>query len=442
MTATQNKRGLDVDQLILDLHQKGFTNADIKQTAHVGGKRIKEVLQGTHVPKKAGRPKKYTEDIEIFIESQFLQDARVTDQTIAQRVEQEFGVQISRQRVCEIRNQYHIRYRPPITVQLLTDEQKGQRIQFCSEMKEQLTATPNMVIVFSDESRFAKGPDNSWVRYRSGQWNETATKKKEKFPLSAMFWGAVGIGYKSPLMICSGSVKASEYQTIMTQSGIFKDCDRSHGRFGWYFMQDGAPCHTSEDTVAWLQRQCLVLPGWPPNSPDLNPIEMIWAIIKARLYKRIDIKTRDELIAAVQAAWDAIAQETIDSLVRSFGRRVTLALEMMGGSISGILSSHMEHPKPQMIVEYDYERWSEAEDQTLLQLHARYGNAWTKIARAMPGRWSNEVKNRTKMLQMRNRNRLSLSRPIFPPIHALGIPLDEPDWRPIAIGDFIDFFAR
>jgi hypothetical protein len=82
MTATQNKRGLDVDQLILDLHQKGFTNADIKQTVHVGGKRIKEVLQGTHVPKKAGRPKKYTEDIEIFIESQFLQDARVTDQRI------------------------------------------------------------------------------------------------------------------------------------------------------------------------------------------------------------------------------------------------------------------------------------------------------------------------------------------------------------------------
>jgi hypothetical protein len=50
-------------------------------------------------------------------------------------------------------------------------------------------------------------------------------------------------------------------------------------------MQDGALAQKALTTSEFLGQRCLVLPGWPPDAPDLNPIEMIWGIIKARVEK-------------------------------------------------------------------------------------------------------------------------------------------------------------
>jgi hypothetical protein len=41
----------------------------------------------------------------------------------------------------------------------------------------------------------------------------------------------------------------------------------------WVFMQDGAACHTSAPTMEKLRRRVHMLPDWPLNSPDSNPIE-------------------------------------------------------------------------------------------------------------------------------------------------------------------------
>jgi transposase len=50
----------------------------------------------------------------------------------------------------------------------------------------------------------------------------------------------------------------------------------------------------------------------PPNSPDLNPIEAIWNIIKNRVKEYLDsIKSISELKAALQREWKAVSQEEI-----------------------------------------------------------------------------------------------------------------------------------
>ena len=45
-------------------------------------------------------------------------------------------------------------------------------------------------------------------------------------------------------------------------------------------LQDGATCHTAKYTKEKLSELGITVWQNPPHSPDINPIEMMWAILK------------------------------------------------------------------------------------------------------------------------------------------------------------------
>ena len=53
------------------------------------------------------------------------------------------------------------------------------------------------------------------------------------------------------------------------------------------FMQDGARPHWGASCLAWFRARGIeVIDNWPPaHSPDLNPIELLWAPLKAMVNK-------------------------------------------------------------------------------------------------------------------------------------------------------------
>jgi transposase len=57
--------------------------------------------------------------------------------------------------------------------------------------------------------------------------------------------------------------------------------------------------------MAFLKGHCRIRPGWPPNRPDLNSIEMIWAIMKMRV-KRAAPQTKEELEQVIKTVWDEL----------------------------------------------------------------------------------------------------------------------------------------
>ena len=73
---------------------------------------------------------------------------------------------------------------------------------------------------------------------------------------------------------------------------------------------------------------------WPPNSPDLNPIEHTWYILKITIQKMTPRPmTVPDMTIALKKAWDDLDENTMNSLVESMPSRIAAVIEAKGGNI-------------------------------------------------------------------------------------------------------------
>lgn len=71
---------------------------------------------------------------------------------------------------------------------------------------------------------------------------------------------------------------------------------------------------------------------WPPNSPDLNPIENVWAWVNQKVRKR-GCSSFKEFQAEVLNTLQNIPKAFITNLYASMPRRISKVLEQKGGKI-------------------------------------------------------------------------------------------------------------
>ena len=88
----------------------------------------------------------------------------------------------------------------------------------------------------------------------------------------------------------SRNISTEEYKSVLT-SGLLKDGNKYfHDRSvdNWVLQQDNDPAHKQAVDVVeeWREGKMTtptVLPNWPPNSLDLNPIENVWGYVKGKV---------------------------------------------------------------------------------------------------------------------------------------------------------------
>jgi hypothetical protein len=115
--------------------------------------------------------------------------------------------------------------------------------------------------------------------------------------------------------------------------------EHHHGH-QFYFQEDNDPSHgtrSKNNLAAQAKRDahlCIVL--HPAQSPDLNPIESIWQIIKQRL-RGGTWHTVAEFKAAIQAEWERITQGEIRKRISEMPWRCTRIIELEGARIRSTL---------------------------------------------------------------------------------------------------------
>ncbi len=162
-------------------------------------------------------------------------------------------------------------------------------------------------------------------RKSGGAQNPCCLKSCVKFPQSVMIWVAMSSAGVGPLCFLKSTVNAAIYQEMLKHF-MLPSADKLYGDADFIFQQDLAPAHTAKGTKSWFNDHGVTVLDWPANSPDLNPIENLWGIVKRKM-RDTRPNNADELKATVKETWASIPPQQCHKLITSMPRRIEAVIK-------------------------------------------------------------------------------------------------------------------
>ena len=183
----------------------------------------------------------------------------------------------------------------------LSDDQKVKWKQFANWLRTNFRKEDTLKILFSDENMFDidgvynTQNDRVWAVDRADANKNGGIQRRRKFPRKVMVWlGTRSKGITPLVILDEGTVDHTFYVKKVLPVAL-KYGNETFGR-DWIFQQDGAKPHSHHLTQQWCRDNFpsfIDKDHWPPNSPDLNPLDYsIW----------------DELVNAIN--WDKVKSKT------------------------------------------------------------------------------------------------------------------------------------
>ncbi len=123
------------------------------------------------------------------------------------------------------------------------------------------------------------------------------------------------------------SIDADHVHPFMTTVNLSSD---------GYFQQYNAPCHKAQIISDWFLQHDneFTLLKWPPQSPDLNPIEHLLDVVEREIhimYLNVKLTNVQQLHDAIMSIWTKISEEWFQHLVESMPRRIKAVLKAKVG---------------------------------------------------------------------------------------------------------------
>ena len=186
--------------------------------------------------------------------------------------------------------------------------------------------------------------------------NKKRTFSLPKFEISIMVAGGISQYGLSNLVFCSGTMNKFSYKQFLLF--LKKDMDNLKEKYSLnkdlIFQKDNASCHKSKETLEAIE----VIFGenkiwWPANSPDLSPIETVWAILKQELSKKIN-SSLNELRERVLDIWCRFPVELCQKIVSEFDSKIRICQKEEGKIVSKALYKKYNKEEKKKNEEYDW----------------------------------------------------------------------------------------
>ena len=144
-----------------------------------------------------------------------------------------------------------------------------------------------------------------------------------------MVWAGISADQKTALRVVRGRLNAIAYRVTILQPHVLPFMAQHRLRL---FQQDNDRPHVARVTLDFLRQLLVDTLPLPSLSPDLSPIEHVWAELGRRVRSRpVKPANLQQLEAALNEEWQAIPQYIIRRYVQSMHRRGQAVIQAQRG---------------------------------------------------------------------------------------------------------------
>ena len=278
---------------------------------------------------RSGRKRKTTAEQDAAI----VAEAKETKFTTPRRIKKKLHSDVSSRTIDRRLQEHGLFGRVAQHKKKCRDEEKRKRLTF-AQGYEHWTADDWMRVEFADEKIF--WGEGFWgqvfVRRPKGEaLNPEYCVDQNPHPVKVSAWACFSGHGQGYMYIFNENMDAKLLQGILgthlvESAELHFDVEHAEQ---WWFLQDNAPQHKSVLVRTWLFNHGIQCLDFPPYSPDLNPIENLWADL-ARRVEQFQCETMEELQDIVAEEWAKTPKEYLRKLARSMPERCKAVIEAHG----------------------------------------------------------------------------------------------------------------
>ena len=282
---------------------------------------------------RSGRPKKFSEHVESYVVRIARKNPRFSTLDISRSVNEAKDKVISKMTVSRILRRNNLKSYTALRKPLLRPLDRIRRRKWCRERilwQDQDWAK----VIFSDESNFEvfNRKNRVLVRRLDSQKFESrmCVPRIQGGGGSVGIWGCFSSKGTGVSNIYTGRINQFIFMDVL------EECLKPSVEIlqsevpDWKYQQDGAPAHTAKTVKEYFAANDIEVIPWPARSPDLNPIENIWAYMDNQLSK-YQVTSLTHLKQCLHDEWLKVPTKMCENLINSMKKRVRACYYAKGG---------------------------------------------------------------------------------------------------------------